>query len=99
MIILILLDIFIYNVTPYNPQFFLLGLPKMQNLHSVIIIFLILSFFDFRYLFNLLVIIILYLLNKKINNLVIFDSKIFILEVLINYLIYNTTMFIFVKII
>ena len=88
MIGLFLLDILIYNVTPYNIPLFLLALPQQKSFKLTLVLFLILSFFEYRYLVMLAIIFFVYICNKKLNKYMSNNSLNYIIELIIDYAIY-----------
>lgn len=60
---ILLLDFLLYSLTPYNLHLVVLGIPFVRSFLPVFVYFLLLSFYEPRYLINMLVLYILYSLN------------------------------------
>ena len=90
MIILLLLDIILYNTSPFKPFFFLIYLPFItkKNIVTLIITALVLDLFIFdAFPINLVILIALYYLNRFIFKRNTF--LLFMILCVINYLIYT----------
>lgn len=87
-IVLIVLDLLMYNFTPYNMHLVVLSIPALNNFVSILIYFLILSFFDYHYLFNLFVLFILYKVNRKVRSIFGNTATVYVLELIFTYVIY-----------
>lgn len=94
MILLLFLDLIIYSTTPYNIPLFILALPNQKTPTIFITFFLILSFFEVRYLILLIVILLIYLINKLINKNFKSISFTYYITVILDYMLY----FLFYKI-
>lgn len=90
MIYLFLLDILIYNVTPYNIPLFLILLPNQRNLKVPLIIILILSFFEYRFLLFLIIIYLIFFINKVLNKHFIDNNKLYYIELILDYFLFFT---------
>lgn len=88
MIYLFLLDILIYNTTAYNIPLFLALLPSQKNFKVPLIIFLILSFFEYRYLLLLLIVYIIFIINKQLNKRIQNNNKTYMIKLSIDYFLY-----------
>ena len=88
MISLLILDIMLSNLTIYNLHLFILGIPKLKSFAILFLFFILLSFFEYHYLFNLLIIFLLYLLNRYLNKRVRLSPVTYFIEVLLYYAIY-----------
>ncbi len=75
MIYLIIFDFLVCSLTKYNLSLFLLWLPFKINKRVLIIYFLILSFFEIKYILNLVIVLLLiividgFLKRFKLNTL------------------------------
>ena len=96
-ILLFIFDIFIYNLTPYNIPLFILELPNLKSIKPSIIFFVILSFFEIKYLISLLLVLILYMINFKLDKVLFSKKRKYIILLLINYIIYFSFYYIIVK--
>lgn len=85
---LFLLDIFIYNVTPYNIPLFLIILPYQKNFKTILIFMSILTFFEYRYILLMLIIYLIYSLNKILNKHLQNSNKLYLIELIIDYSLY-----------
>lgn len=86
--LLIVLDVLLANLTPYTLHTIIWGIPLTKSFSPLLIYFLILSFFDYRYLFNLVIVYLLFLLNKKINRIFREKTTTYLIKVILFYLIY-----------
>ena len=96
-IVLFILDIFIYNLTPYNIPLFILELPNQKSIKYILVFFLMLSFFEIKYLITLLLVMLLYLINNKLNNIFFSNKKKYIILLLINYSTYFLFYYLIIK--
>lgn len=99
MLLTLLLDTIIYNITPYKTHLFLLALPKEKRIFSSVLYFLMLSFFEWKFIFNLIILIGLFYLKNYINKNLRISSTLYIVEVAFFYVIYFSLMFLVVKLI
>lgn len=86
---LLILDILIYNLTPYNSFFFLLSLffLRKNDYLRVIILGLILDFIILdKFLINTVILLIIFTINKKIIPLKNRDLKTYLIFNIISYL-------------
>ena len=88
MIYLFLLDLLMYNITTYNIPLFLLLLPTQKTFKIPFIIFLLLAFFEYKYLLLLLIIFIIYSINKLLNKHLQDNTLIYILKLSCTYISY-----------
>lgn len=85
---LIVLDLLAYSISVYKTHLIVLGIPFLKSLYPLIIYFLILSIFDMRYLFNLVVLFALYEFDKHLNKKLRPTMTIYIFKVIFYYLTY-----------
>ena len=95
MIQLFLLDILIYNTTPYNIPLIILSMPNLKSCKLPLIISLALSFIEWRYLFLSIIFLIIYYLNKLIKNNLNFNQFTYYILVVIDYIVFFITTDIF----
>lgn len=88
MIYLFLLDLLIYNVTTYNVPLFLLLLPTQKTFKIPFIIFMFLTFFEYRYILLLLITFIIYSINKLLNKHLQDNTLTYILKLSCTYISY-----------
>ena len=86
MIGLIILDLFIYNLTSFNVPTFLIGIPY-NKIKYLIIYFLILIIFKWQYIFLLGMTIFLYIMDYYLCKIIYF-KYIKIVCILLNYIVY-----------
>lgn len=68
MIALIILDFLVANLSEYSTHFIILGIPYLQDYGVLITYFLLLSFFDFRYLYNLGILLVIKEFDKYLSR-------------------------------
>lgn len=88
--LLIVLDILIGNLTPYTINAVIIGIPMTKSFTPLLLYFLFMAFYDYRYLLNLLIIYLLFLLNKKMNRIFNDDPIIFVVKTVLFYFIYSS---------
>ena len=98
MISLLILDVLIYNVTTYSTHLFLLGIPKLKSITILLMYFIILSYYDYHFLYNLILVVDIYFLNKFINNRIKLYVYTYLIEITIYSMIYLTRSFAFLSI-
>lgn len=89
-IILLVLDFLISNLTSYNFHLVVLSLLYTKKFYPILIYFLMLSFFEYKYFFNLLILYILFLLNKKLARTFRDTALFYFIRIIIFYAIYLT---------
>lgn len=96
--LLILLDFLTSNLTTYKTHLIILAMPELKSFKPVFIYFIFLSIFDFRYLFNLIVLFLIYKLDVLLNNYFGRSLSIYFLKVIIFYIIYFVLLDVFILI-
>lgn len=85
---LIILDLFIYNTTPYKLPILILGIPFMDSPLAIIGFFLILMLIDWRYSFSLLIFLMFFAIDKSRKKKFTSTFRVVGLENIIFYAIY-----------
>lgn len=85
---LIVLDLLVYNFTPFSFNLVVLSIPRLKSFSVILVYFLILSFFDFRYLFNLLVLYVLFKINRRVDRKWSSTATLYIIKLVLTYAVY-----------
>ena len=88
MIYLIILDYIISSITKYNLHLFLILLPKLKDIKYIYFYLLILSFFEYRYLLNIVLIFIICFFIKMVYKRFKQTRLVYMFLVVFTYLIY-----------
>ena len=91
MLHLIALDLFLYNLTSYNLHLIVLGLPLQKNMTILLLYFLFLAFFEWKFIINFLILTLVFYLLKYLNKHVKLNVGTYIIEVMLAYTIYIFT--------
>lgn len=87
MIALVLLDIIVYNVTPYNIPLIILGIPYLEIKYIIIYMFA-LAFYNPYYIFLMPLWLIIYAMNKYVFKKIKLSTMSYITITIVNYIVY-----------
>lgn len=86
--LLLAVDFFVYSLTFYKTHFVVLAIPYAKNFYPFFIYFLILSFYDYHFLWNLLIVYLLYKVDRFLNERLRDTLSVGVAKILLYYTIY-----------
>lgn len=87
-ITLISIDFLIYTFTSYSSHFVVLAIPFLKSFYPIAIYFTLLSVYDYRYLWNLIVLFLLHKIDEYLNSMLRDTTSLAIIKIGLYYAIY-----------